>query len=168
MALGNNKVVTINFTLRDQYGNIIDSTVGEQPFSFLSGHQNILPKLESEIDTMLIGSKKSVTINAADVYGDYNNDMVQVVEKKEFPPEFLLEVGMQYVASAPDGTKIPFTITEVRNEDIIIDFNHPLAGKDLSFDIELLNVRDATSEELSHGHVHGPGGHHHWFIKMII
>lgn len=161
MAIGINKVITLNFTLKDQYGNILDSTEGEQPFSFLSGHQNILPKLESEIDTMLIGSKRTITINAADAYGEYNDDIVQVVGKDEFPPEFLLEVGMQYIASAPDGTKMPFTITEVNNEDVTIDFNHPLAGKDLQFDIELLNVRDATSEEIAHGHVHGAGGHHH-------
>lgn len=161
MAIGNNKVVTLNFTLKDQHGNVLDSTEGEQPFSFLSGHQNILPKLESEIDTMLIGSKRTVTINAADAYGEYNNDIVQVVGKDEFPPEFLLEVGMQYIASAPDGTKMPFTITEVREEDVTIDFNHPLAGKDLSFELELLNVRDATAEEISHGHVHGVGGHQH-------
>jgi FKBP-type peptidyl-prolyl cis-trans isomerase SlyD len=161
MAIGNNKVVTLNFTLKDQHGNVLDSTEGEQPFSFLSGHQNILPKLESEIDTMLIGSKRTVTITAADAYGEYNNDIVQVVGKDEFPPEFLLEVGMQYIASAPDGTKMPFTITEVREEDVTIDFNHPLAGKDLSFELELLNVRDATAEEISHGHVHGVGGHQH-------
>ncbi len=68
---------------------------------------------------------------------------------------------MQYIASAPDGTKMPFTISEVRDEDIVIDFNHPLAGKDLTFDVELLNVRDATSEEISHGHVHGVGGQNH-------
>ncbi len=161
MAIGINKVVTLNFTLTDQHGNILDSTEGEQPFSFLSGHQNILPKLESEIDTMLIGSKRTITINAADAYGEYNEDIVQVVGKDEFPPEFLLEVGMQYLASAPDGTKMPFTITEVNDEDVTIDFNHPLAGKDLNFDIELINVRDATSEEIAHGHVHGAGGHHH-------
>lgn len=161
MAIGINKVVTVNFTLRDQHGNVLDSTEGEQPFSFLSGHHNIIPKLESEIDTMLIGSKRTVSIMAADAYGEYNNDIVQVVGKEEFPPEFLLEVGMQYIASAPDGTKMPFTITAVREEDVTIDFNHPLAGKDLSFEVELLNVRDATAEEISHGHVHGVGGHHH-------
>ena len=155
MPIGNNKVVTLNFTLKDQHGNVLDSTEGEQPFSFLSGHQNILPKLESEIDNMLIGSKRTVTINAVDAYGEYNNDIVQIVGKDEFPPEFLLEVGMQYIASAPDGTKMPFTITEIREEDVTIDFNHPLAGKDLSFEVELLNVRDATAEEISHGHVHG-------------
>lgn len=161
MSIGINKVVTVNFTLKDQHGNILDSTDGDVPFSYLTGHQNILPKLESEIDSMLIGSKRTVTIPAADAYGEYNEDIVQVIGKEEFPQDFLLEVGMQYIASAPDGTKMPFTITEVGDEEVTIDFNHPLAGKDLTFDIELLNVRDATAEEISHGHVHGVGGHHH-------
>jgi FKBP-type peptidyl-prolyl cis-trans isomerase SlyD len=84
-----------------------------------------------------------------------------VVGKENFPKDFELEVGMSYVASNPDGAQMPFVITEVRDEDVTIDFNHPLAGKNLNFDIELLDIRDATSEELAHGHVHGPGGHHH-------
>lgn len=161
MSIGINKVVTLNFTLKDQDGIILDSTSGDQPFSYLSGHQNILPKLESEIDTMLIGSKRNISISALDAYGEYNEDIVQVVGKNEFPPEFLLEVGMEYIASAPDGTKMPFTIIDVDEENVTIDFNHPLAGKDLNFEVELLNVRDATPEEISHGHVHGLGGHHH-------
>ncbi|MCS7052225.1 MAG: peptidylprolyl isomerase [Ignavibacterium sp.] len=161
MPIGINKVVTVNFTLKDQFGNILDSTDGDVPFSFLTGHQNIIPKLESEIDKMLIGSKKTILIDAKDAYGEYNEDIVQVVGKEEFPPEFILEVGMQYIASTSDGTKMPFTITEVGDDEVTIDFNHPLAGKDLTFEIELLNVRDATSEEISHGHVHGAGGYQH-------
>jgi FKBP-type peptidyl-prolyl cis-trans isomerase SlyD len=161
MPIGINKVVTVNFTLKDQFGNIIDSTEGDAPFSYLSGHHNILPKLESEINNMLIGSKRTITVPAAEAYGEYNEDIVQVIGKDEFPPEVSLEVGMQYIASAPDGTKMPFTITEVRDEDVTIDFNHPLAGKDLTFDVELINVREATAEEISHGHVHGVDGYHH-------
>lgn len=161
MPIGINKVVTINFTLKDQFGNILDSTDGDVPFSFLTGHQNIIPKLESEIDKMLIGSKKTILIDAKDAYGEYNEDIVQVVGKEEFPPEFILEVGMQYIASTSDGTKMPFTITEVGDDAVTIDFNHPLAGKDLTFEIELLNVRDATAEEISRPHVHGAGGYQH-------
>ncbi|MCX7611116.1 MAG: peptidylprolyl isomerase [Ignavibacterium sp.] len=161
MPIGINKVVTVNFTLKDQFGNILDSTDGDVPFSFLTGHQNIIPKLESEIDKMLIGSKKTILIDAKDAYGEYNEDIVQVVGKEEFPPEFILEVGMQYIASTSEGTKMPFTITEVGDDEVTIDFNHPLAGKDLTFEIELLNVRDATAEEISHGHVHGAGGYQH-------
>jgi len=161
MSIGTNKVVTLNFTLKDQYGNILDTTEGEQPFSFITGYRNILPKLESEIDSMLIGSKRIINISAADAYGDYNEEIVQVVGKEDFPPDFLLEVGMQYIASAPDGTKMPFTIISINDEYVTIDFNHPLAGKDLSFEVELLNVREATPEEIAHGHIQGLDGYYH-------
>lgn len=161
MPIGANKVVTLNFTLKDEQGNILDTTENAQPFSYISGQEQILPKLEAEVDTMLIGGKKHISIPAAEAYGEYNEEVVQVVGRENFPQDFLLEVGMQYIASAPDGTKMPFTITNVEGDDITIDFNHPLAGKDLEFDIELLDVRDATPEELAHGHVHGPDGHHH-------
>ncbi|MCA2004256.1 MAG: peptidylprolyl isomerase [Ignavibacterium sp.] len=161
MPIGANKVVTLNFTLKDEQGNILDTTENAQPFSYISGQEQILPKLEAEVDTMLIGGKKHISIPATEAYGEYNEEVVQVVGRENFPQDFLLEVGMQYIASAPDGTKMPFTITNVEGDDITIDFNHPLAGKDLEFDVELLDVRDATPEELAHGHVHGPDGHHH-------
>lgn len=153
MSIGNNKVVTINFTLKDQFDNIIDSTTTGKPFQYLSGHQNILPKLESEIDSMLIGSKKTIDVSAAEAYGEYDDEAVQILKKEEFPPNILLEVGKQYIQAMPDGSEIPFTITEINSDDVTIDFNHPLAGLDLVFEVELLEVRDATSEEISQGYV---------------
>lgn len=161
MPIGANKVVTMNFTLTDDDGNVLDTTDQGGPFSYLSGNNNILPKLEEAIDSMIIGAKKQIRLEAADAYGNYNEQIVQVVGKENFPEDFELEVGLSYVASNPDGVQMPFVITEVRDEDVTIDFNHPLAGKNLNFDVELLDVRDATAEELSHGHVHGPDGHHH-------
>ncbi len=161
MPIGVNKVVTMNFTLTDDEGNVLDTTDHGGPFSYLSGNNNILPKLEDAIDSMIIGTKKQIRLEAADAYGIYNEQIVQVVGKENFPEDFELEVGLSYVASNPDGVQMPFIITEVRDEDVTIDFNHPLAGKNLNFDVELLDVRDATAEELSHGHVHGPDGHHH-------
>ena len=161
MAIENNKVVTMNFKLTDDEGNILDSTETGGPFSYLSGNNMVLPKLEEAVSGMIIGTKKSIKLDAADGYGVYNEQIVQVVGKENFPQDFELEVGMSYIASNPDGTQMPFVITEVREADVTIDFNHPLAGKNLNFDVELLDVRDATAEELSHGHVHGPDGHHH-------
>lgn len=161
MAIENNKVVTMNFKLTDDEGNILDSTETDGPFSYLSGNNMVLPKLEEAVNGMIIGTKKSIKLDAADGYGVYNEQIVQVVGKENFPQDFELEVGMSYIASNPDGTQMPFVITEVREADVTIDFNHPLAGKNLNFDVELLDVRDATAEELSHGHVHGPDGHHH-------
>ena len=106
-------------------------------------------------------TKKSLKLNAAEGYGNYNEEALQVVGKENFPEDFVLEVGMEYMASNPDGVQMPFIITNVDGEDITIDFNHPLAGEDLTFDVELLDLRDATAEELSHGHAHGAHGHHH-------
>ncbi len=161
MPIGANKVVTMNFTLTDDEGNVLDTTDHGSPFSYLSGNNNILPKLEEAIDSMIIGTKKQISLVSTDAYGNYNEEIVQVVGKENFPEDFELEVGLSYVASNPDGVQMPFVITEVRDEDVTIDFNHPLAGKNLNFNVELLDVRDATQEELSHGHVHGPDGHHH-------
>jgi FKBP-type peptidyl-prolyl cis-trans isomerase SlyD len=161
MAIEANKVVTMNFKLTDDEGNILDSTEKGGPFSYLTGKKMILPKLEDAVGNMIIGTKKNVRLEAVDAYGNYNDEIVQVVGKENFPEDFDLEVGLSYVASNPDGVQMPFVITEIEGDSVTIDFNHPLAGKNLNFDVELLDVRDATVEELSHGHVHGPGGHHH-------
>lgn len=161
MAIEQNKVVTLNFTLKDDEGNILDSTETGGLFSYISGKNMILPKLEEAVNNMIIGTRKQLKFEAKDGYGTYNEDAVQVVGKENFPEDFILEAGMEYMASNPDGVQMPFIITNVEDETVTIDFNHPLAGKNLNFDIELVDVRDATPEELTHGHVHGPDGHHH-------
>jgi FKBP-type peptidyl-prolyl cis-trans isomerase SlyD len=160
MAIGANKVVTLNYKLTDDQGNVLQTT-NEEPFIYLSGNNQILPKLEEQIDTMLIGGKKNIELSSSDAYGDYDEKAVQQVKKEEFPEGSNLQEGMQYMAHTPDGQPIPFVIKEVKDEDITIDFNHPLAGKNLKFDVELVDVRDATTEELEHGHAHGGDGHHH-------
>ncbi len=161
MAIEHNKVVTLNFTLRDDEGNILDSTETGGLFSYITGKNMILPKLEEAVNNMIIGTRKQLKFEAKDGYGAYNEDAVQVVGKENFPEDFILEAGMEYMASNPEGVQMPFIITNVEEETVTIDFNHPLAGKNLNFDIELVDVRDATPEELAHGHVHGPDGHHH-------
>jgi FKBP-type peptidyl-prolyl cis-trans isomerase SlyD len=161
MPIGVNKVVTMNFTLTDDTGNVLDSTDAGGPFSYISGTGTVLPKLEEAVSIMMIGTKKQLKLEAKDGYGEYNEDAVQAVGKENFPEDFILEAGMEYMASNPDGVQMPFVITNVEEETVTVDFNHPLAGKGLNFDIELLDVRDATAEELAHGHVHGAGGHHH-------
>lgn len=161
MPIGTNKVVTMNFTLTDETGNVLDSTNAGGPFSYISGTGTVLPKLEEAVSVMMIGTKKQLKLEAKDGYGEYNEDAVQAVGKENFPEDFILEAGMEYMASNPDGVQMPFIITNVEDETVTVDFNHPLAGKKLHFDLELLDVRDATAEELAHGHVHGAGGHHH-------
>jgi FKBP-type peptidyl-prolyl cis-trans isomerase SlyD len=161
MAIGQNKVVTMNYTLKDDQGNVIQTTDNKEPFKFMSGNKQILPKLEEEINAMIIGSKKNVKIPAKEAYGEYSEQAVQQVKKENFPSETDLKVGMEFVANSPEGQQMPFVIREIKNEDVTVDFNHPLAGKDLEFDVELVDVRDATLEEIQHGHAHGQDGHHH-------
>ena len=161
MAIGQNKVVTMNYTLRDVQGNIIQTTTNKEPFRFLSGNQQILPKLEKEIDSMIIGSKKNVKIPAKEAYGEYSEQAIQQVDKNNFPDDVDLQIGMEFVANSPEGQQMPFVVKDIKNEEVTIDFNHPLAGKDLEFDVELVDIRAATVEELQHGHAHGPAGHKH-------
>ena len=161
MPIGANKIVTVNYKLSDDEGNLIQITKDNAPFVYLSGNNQILPKLEEEINSMLIGGKKNIEINSSEAYGDYDEKAIQQVKKQEFPEGTNIEKGMEYMAHTPEGQPIPFVIKDVLDDEVTIDFNHPLAGKNLKFDVELLDVRDATAEELEHGHAHGEGGHHH-------
>ena len=129
MPIGANKVVTMNFTLTDETGNVLDSTDAGGPFSYISGTGTVLPKLEEAVSIMMIGTKKQLKLEAKDGYGEYNEDAVQAVGKENFPEDFILEAGMEYMASNPDGVQMPFIITNVEDETVTVDFNHPLAGK---------------------------------------
>ncbi|MDR3626814.1 MAG: peptidylprolyl isomerase [Ignavibacteriaceae bacterium] len=161
MPIKSNQVITISFILKDTDDNIIEATTKEEPFSFISGGNQILPKLEENIGEMLIGSKRTVVLSPEEAYGIYDDSALQHVTRSEFPEETDIQAGMAFIADSPDGQQMPFVIKTVEGENITIDFNHPLAGQTLTFDVELLSLRDATIEELSHGHVHGSGGHHH-------
>jgi FKBP-type peptidyl-prolyl cis-trans isomerase SlyD len=161
MPLKSNQVVTMNFILKDDAGNVLDSTEGNEPFSFISGGNQILPKLEEKVGEMLIGSKKDVVLKPEDGYGTYQEDAVRIVKRSEFPEDIEIGKGMSFLAKSPQGKDMQFLVKEINGDDITVDFNHPLAGKTLHFNLELLNLRDATQEELDHGHVHGAGGHHH-------
>ena len=161
MPLKPDQVVTITYNLTDESGELIDSASHENPFAFLSGKEQILPKLEEKIGAMLIGGKNKITLQPAEGYGEYQEAAIQSVQRNEFPEGTDLKEGMSFVANSPDGHQMPFVIKDVAENEIKIDFNHPLAGKTLNFDLELIDIRDATPEEKSHGHVHGAGGHHH-------
>ena len=161
MPIQANKVVSVNYTLKDSEGVIIDSTANSPPFAYISGSEQILSKLEEEVSGMIIDSRKNIKLTASEAYGDYDEKDVQQAKRDQFPEDFNLEVGMRYVANSPDGKHMPFVITEISDNVITIDFNHPLAGKNLEFEVELVDIRDATAEEMNHGHVHGPDGLHH-------
>jgi FKBP-type peptidyl-prolyl cis-trans isomerase SlyD len=161
MPIEANKVVTLKFTLTDEEGNVLDTTENHEPFSYISGSHQVIPKLENAVSQMVIGAKQNVKIDVADAYGEYDDKNKQQVARKNFPPEAEVKVGNRYIANSPEGKQMPFTVSEVEKDNVIIDFNHPLAGKNLEFAVELVDVRDATEEELNHGHVHNGNGYNH-------
>lgn len=152
-------VVKFNYTLTDAEGNVIDQSNG-QPLAYLHGAANIIPGLEKALTGKTVGDKLTVNVPAAEAYGEYYAEMVQEVPREMFQGVDNIEEGMQFQAQAEDGIQI-VTVKAVQDDVIIIDGNHPLAGRDLNFDVEIVEIREATQEELDHGHVHGDGGHHH-------
>lgn len=160
MQIAKNKVVSINYTLTDDAHNVIDSSDGAEPLTYLHGSQNIIPGLENALTGKSVGDKLKVTVAPEEAYGERLEDMVQVVPRDRFEPDAELEVGMQFQTPTEDSVSI-VTITKVDADNVTVDANHPLAGLTLLFSVEVVSVRDASAEELSHGHVHGAGGHHH-------
>lgn len=151
------RVVTFHYTLHDTEGNLIDSSEGKTPLSYLEGVGNIISGLEEEMKN---GNrrKEKINVSAEKAYGIKDPDLIFDVPRSQFPPNEDLQIGMMFQTDEPDKV---FTITELQEESVIVDGNHPLAGVDLVFDVELTGIREATQEEISHGHVHGEGGHHH-------
>lgn len=153
-------VVTMHYTLTDDDGQVLDSSSGGDPLSYLHGHGNIIAGLEQALEGNAAGHKADVTVEAADGYGERNDEMIVTASREQFDPAMDLKPGLQVMAQGPNGPVI-FTVSEVSDEEVTLDGNHPLAGRRLHFAVEITEVREATAEELEHGHVHGPGGHHH-------
>jgi FKBP-type peptidyl-prolyl cis-trans isomerase SlyD len=160
MQASKDKVVTIHYTLSNDQGEVLDSSSGGEPMPYLHGHMNIIPGLERELEGKKVGDKLKVTVEPKDGYGERNDSMVEVVPRNMFQGVEDIQPGMQFHAQTGDGMAV-VTVTKVEGDDVTIDANHPLAGEKLSFEVEVTDVRDASDEELEHGHVHGPGGHQH-------
>lgn len=154
------QVMGFHYTLKDKEGNIIDSSADSSPLLFMLGSGNIIPGLEKEVSTMNIGDKKNIEIKSADAYGEVVQDLKLTVQKSQFPEGSDIKVGDQFQVNEEPNAPV-FTVITIEGEDVNIDGNHPLAGHDLFFDVEITEKRDATSEEVDHGHAHGEGGHHH-------
>jgi FKBP-type peptidyl-prolyl cis-trans isomerase SlyD len=154
-----NRVLTFHYTLKDDQGQTLDSSQGHEPLSILEGQGQIIPKLEAELVSMKVGDKKKVAIGHKDAYGEYNDQLIRKVSPKDMPKKNV-KVGDEFEVSAGNRRTVVI-VTNITKDEVTLDGNHPLAGKDLNFDIELTAERAATEEELSHGHVHGQGGHHH-------
>jgi FKBP-type peptidyl-prolyl cis-trans isomerase SlyD len=160
MTIGKDKVVTIDYTLTNQDGQVLDTSKGGQPLTYLHGNRNIIPGLESALDGKLKGDAVTVSLPPEQAYGQRNEGMVQAVPKRMFQGVENIQAGMQFQAQSPQGPRL-VTVVGVEGDNVTVDANHPLAGVTLNFDVNVVEVRDATAEELSHGHVHGEGGHHH-------
>lgn len=158
MQITDNTAVSIHYTLTNNGGEQLDTSIGDEPLVYLHGAGNIIPGLEAALAGKNVGDKLNVTIAPEEAYGAIDENMVQVVSRKMFEG-MDIEVGMQFHADVSYGAGI-ITITEIDGDDVTIDGNHPLAGESLTFDVEVIDVRPATEDELSHGHVHGSGCHH--------
>lgn len=156
MQISKHKVVGIHYTLRDDAGTVLDSSEGQEPLYYLHGEGNLIPGMEKGLEGKSEGDKFHLTVSPEEGYGERDPDLIQEVPLSAFGSQ-KVEVGMQFQANHDQVV----TVTQVGPENVTIDANHPLAGVGLNFDVEVIGVRDATSEEVAHGHVHGDGGHHH-------
>ena len=159
MKIEKDRVVRFHYAVSEQGSDVLESSEGSEPLAILIGHGNIIPGLEKAMDGHVAGDRFGADVAAADAYGERHDGMVQRVPKKHFNGQ-PLQPGMQVILNTNHGQR-PVTIQKVGMSVVDVDLNHPMAGKDLHFDIEVVDVREATAEELSHGHVHGDGGHHH-------
>lgn len=157
----NGHVVAMHYVLKDDAGTVIDQSPEGQPLPYLHGHQNIVPGLESALTGVAVGETKKVTVTPEEGYGVREDEMVLKVPRDQLPPEMSPEVGMTVGMETQDGHTVPVRVTEVHEDHVKLDANHELAGVTLHFEVKIDSVRAASEEELSHGHVHGPGGHHH-------
>ncbi len=160
MDIQNNRVASIHYTLTDNDNNVIDSSEGSEPLAFLTGAQNIIPGLENALIGKSKGDELSVSIEPKDGYGEHIPGMVQQAPISAFEGIDDLAVGMRFQAETDQGP-VPVRVVAVEGDTVTVDGNHELAGVQLNFAVTVEDVREASAEELEHGHVHGPGGHHH-------
>ncbi len=160
MEIQHNSVVEMHYTLKNDEGEIIDSSEGDAPLTFLQGHGNIIHGLERVMAGLKVGDTKDVVVEPEDGYGLYDEELVQEVPRSVFGEIDDLEVGMQFHADT-DGGLIPVTVTAVEDDLITVDGNHELAGERLHFSVRIESIREATAEELAHGHVHGDDDEEH-------
>ncbi|MGD2073771.1 MAG: peptidylprolyl isomerase [Gammaproteobacteria bacterium] len=160
MQIEARKVVTLNYTLTDNDGNVIDQSK-DGSFAYLHGANNIIPGLENALDGKKPGDSLDVAVSPQEAYGERDESKKQDVPRDMFPSETEIEPGMQFHAQGPNGETLVVTVDRVAGDSVTVDGNHPLAGVPLNFTVEVVEVREASDEELSHGHVHGPHGHQH-------
>lgn len=162
-SIAKNSVVTLHYKLTLDDGSIADSSFGGDPLAYLHGHGNLVPGLERQLAGKKAGDKFDAVVPPAEGYGEFDPAGEQTLPRSAFPPDVDIQAGMGFHTEDDHGNPIPLWVKAVdaAKKQITITSNHPLAGQRLNFTIEVVSIRSATKEELSHGHVHGPGGHHH-------
>ena len=160
MKIVDDSVVTLKYTVHDDDGKLVDQ--GNEPLTYLhGGYDGIFPLVEKALAGKQEGEKIQLKLLPDDAFGEYDADLVRVEPRDRFPKE--IKVGMQFEGAAEDDDEdlMIFTVTDIAEDKVVVDGNHPLAGIALTFDATVVSVRPATGEEISHGHIHGPDGHHH-------
>ncbi|MFL5351959.1 peptidylprolyl isomerase [Archangium sp.] len=160
MKVSKDHVVSLEYRLHLGDGQTIDESEPGQPLSYMHGRKQIVPGLESQLEGMSVGESKKVVVAPGQGYGEHDARGIQEVPRGMFPPDAQFQVGQTVSAQTAEGDVIPITIREVKGDTVVVDLNHPLAGKTLHFDVTVREVRPATDEEKQHGHAHGPGGAH--------
>lgn len=160
-VVADGKVVSIHYTLTDDTGSVLDSSSGREPLDYLHGSGNIVPGLEEKLSGRKSGEKLKVSVEPEMGYGAHDPRGIQRVPRSEFPDDVKIEAGMQFSAENQEGEVAVVWVVSADAQHVTIDMNHPLAGKTLHFDVSIEGIRDATREEVAHGHPHGPNGHHH-------
>jgi FKBP-type peptidyl-prolyl cis-trans isomerase SlyD len=160
MQIAADKVVTIHYTLKNAEGQVLDSSEGGDPLAYIHGNGNIIPGLEEALEGKVAGDKLQVEVQPEKAYGVHDPELIQNVPKRAFQGVGQVQAGMRFTAQTEHGPR-QVVVTRVVGDMVTVDGNHPLAGQTLNFAVEIAEVRDPTEEELSHGHVHGPGGHDH-------
>lgn len=160
MQITSGKVVSMDYTLTDGNNETLDTSEGREPLAYLHGQGQIVVGLEKALEGKKVGDSIQVSVTAAEGYGEKDGEKVIVVPHEQIQGVGEVKVGMQLQAGGEGGGQV-VTVTKIDKDEVTLDANHPLAGVDLNFDVTIRDVREATAEEISHGHVHGPGGHHH-------
>ena len=160
MQITADMVVSIDYTLTDDQGTVIDSSEGRGPLAYLHGKNNIIPGLENALEGKAKGDSLQVKVSPEEGYGERSDELTQDIPKQMFEGNDEIQVGMQFQTMTESGPQV-VTVTKVEEETVTVDGNHPLAGENLNFDVTIVDIREASAEELDHGHVHGPEGHDH-------
>lgn len=158
------KVVVMHYTLSNDEGQTLDSSVGGEPMAYLQGAHNIVPGLEKALEAKSVGFKEKVVVEPALGYGERVDTPPESVPRTAFPEQLDIQPGMQFVAEGEGGKQVPIWVLGIKDDQVLVEAQHPLAGVRLSFDVEIVNIRDATDDEKAHGHPHGidgTGGHGH-------